>query len=160
VIAAAEGNPLFLEQLVAMQAEDGDDIAVPPNLRALLAARVDSRLVHGSSRARRSTRLWLIGSTAAFVLVVLGLFSPVLGLIALLIRLDSPGPAVFTQRRVGEGGVAREPQLFLPQAEDTMRALSLSEPLKHVRLGLAALGELAGPLGMIARLREVVGQTA
>ena len=58
------------------------------------------------------------------------------------------------------GGVANEPQLFIPQAEDTMRTLSLSEPLKHVRLGLAALGELAGPLGMIARLREVVGQAA
>jgi glucokinase len=55
------------------------------------------------------------------------------------------------------GGVAREPQLFLPQAEDTMRALSLSEPLRHVRLGLAELGDLAGPLGMIARLRELTG---
>lgn len=39
----------------------------------LLAARVDSRLVDGAARARRNTRLWLIGSTAAFVLVVLGL---------------------------------------------------------------------------------------
>jgi hypothetical protein len=39
----------------------------------LLAARVDSRLVDGSSHVRRSTRLWLIGSAAAFVLVVLGL---------------------------------------------------------------------------------------
>lgn len=53
------------------------------------------------------------------------------------------------------GGVAREPELFLPQAEDTMRALALGEPLKHVRLALAELGELAGPLGMIARLREL-----
>ena len=56
------------------------------------------------------------------------------------------------------GGVAHESQLFLPQAEDTMRALALSEPLKHLRLGLAALGDLAGPLGMIARLREVASQ--
>ena len=53
------------------------------------------------------------------------------------------------------GGVAHEPELFLPQAEDTMHALSLSEPLKHVRLALAELGDLAGPLGMIARLREL-----
>lgn len=53
------------------------------------------------------------------------------------------------------GGVAREPALFLPQAEDTMRALALGEPLKHVRLALAELGDLAGPLGMIARLREL-----
>lgn len=55
------------------------------------------------------------------------------------------------------GGVAREPALFLPQAEDTMRALALGEPLKHVRLALAELGDLAGPLGMIARLRELAG---
>lgn len=55
------------------------------------------------------------------------------------------------------GGVAHEPELFLPQAENTMRTLSLSEPLKHVRLALAELGDLAGPLGMIARLRELAG---
>jgi tetratricopeptide (TPR) repeat protein len=41
VIEAAEGNPLFVEQLVAMQAEDGVDLAVPPTLQALLAARID-----------------------------------------------------------------------------------------------------------------------
>lgn len=52
------------------------------------------------------------------------------------------------------GGVANEPELFLPQAENTMRALSLAEPLKYVRLARAELGEMAGPLGMIARLRE------
>ena len=46
-------------------------------------------------------------------------------------------------------------ELFLPQAENTMRALALGEPLKYVRLGLAELGDMAGPLGMIARLREV-----
>ncbi|HLB08053.1 MAG TPA: glycosyltransferase family 39 protein, partial [Gemmatimonadaceae bacterium] len=39
----------------------------------LLAASVDSRLRDGSARVRRSTRLWLIGSTSAFVLVVLAL---------------------------------------------------------------------------------------
>src|SRR5260221_9236544 len=37
-------------------------------------------------------------------LLVLVVFAPVLALIAILIRLDSPGPAVFTQRRVGEDG--------------------------------------------------------
>lgn len=52
------------------------------------------------------------------------------------------------------GGVAQSHELFLPQAENTMRSLSLGEPLKYVRLGLAELGDMAGPLGMIARLRE------
>jgi glucokinase len=53
------------------------------------------------------------------------------------------------------GGVAREPALFLPEAENTMLSLSLSEPLKYVRVALAELGEMAGPLGMIARLRDL-----
>jgi len=41
VIRAAEGNPLFVEQLVAMRTQDGGEVAVPPTLQALLAARID-----------------------------------------------------------------------------------------------------------------------
>jgi DNA-binding SARP family transcriptional activator/predicted ATPase len=37
----AEGNPLFLEQLVAMLAEDGTAATMPPTIQALLAARLD-----------------------------------------------------------------------------------------------------------------------
>lgn len=52
------------------------------------------------------------------------------------------------------GGVARSAALFLPQAENTMKAVALSEPLRHVRLTLSQLGDNAGTLGMIARLRQ------
>jgi tetratricopeptide (TPR) repeat protein len=39
---AAEGNPLFLEQLIALAAEeDPHELAVPPTIQALLAARLD-----------------------------------------------------------------------------------------------------------------------
>jgi class 3 adenylate cyclase/tetratricopeptide (TPR) repeat protein len=42
IVAAAEGNPLFVEQLVAMNAETGStEVEVPPTLQALLAARID-----------------------------------------------------------------------------------------------------------------------
>jgi class 3 adenylate cyclase len=44
VSAAAEGNPLFVEQMLAMLSEDGTneaDVAVPPTIQALLAARLD-----------------------------------------------------------------------------------------------------------------------
>jgi tetratricopeptide (TPR) repeat protein len=40
VLAAAEGNPLFLEHLVAMRADDPAG-ATPPSIQALLAARID-----------------------------------------------------------------------------------------------------------------------
>ena len=41
ILEAAGGNPLFVEEMVAMAAEDGGEIAVPPTIQALLAARLD-----------------------------------------------------------------------------------------------------------------------
>ncbi|MGH3092396.1 MAG: AAA family ATPase [Gaiellaceae bacterium] len=44
VVEAAEGNPLFLEQLLAFESEDGHDggrLATPPTIQALLGARID-----------------------------------------------------------------------------------------------------------------------
>src|SRR5438552_1109573 len=40
VVEAAEGNPLFVEEMAALVSEDGD-VAVPPTIQALLAARLD-----------------------------------------------------------------------------------------------------------------------
>ena len=40
ILAAAEGNPLFLEHLVAMRADDPAGVT-PPSINALLAARID-----------------------------------------------------------------------------------------------------------------------
>jgi class 3 adenylate cyclase/tetratricopeptide (TPR) repeat protein len=41
VIATAEGNPLFVEQLLAHLADDPRAATVPPSIQALLAARID-----------------------------------------------------------------------------------------------------------------------
>src|SRR5262249_47056323 len=38
---AAGGNPLFVTEMVAMAREAEGEVAVPPNLKALLAARLD-----------------------------------------------------------------------------------------------------------------------
>jgi class 3 adenylate cyclase/tetratricopeptide (TPR) repeat protein len=42
ILDTAEGNPLFVEQLVALRAQAHGDIAIPPTLQALLGARLDS----------------------------------------------------------------------------------------------------------------------
>ena len=42
IMQSAEGNPLFVEQMVALALESGDgEVSVPPTIQALLAARVD-----------------------------------------------------------------------------------------------------------------------
>jgi class 3 adenylate cyclase/tetratricopeptide (TPR) repeat protein len=46
ITEAAEGNPLFLEQLLALGAEEGKQETIPPTIHAILAARLD-RLEHG-----------------------------------------------------------------------------------------------------------------
>jgi lipopolysaccharide/colanic/teichoic acid biosynthesis glycosyltransferase len=58
---------------------------------ALAASRRDSRLVNASCRA-----LDIVGSV-----VLLVVLSPLLLAIAIAIRLDSPGPVLFRQRRLG-----------------------------------------------------------
>jgi class 3 adenylate cyclase/tetratricopeptide (TPR) repeat protein len=40
IVARADGNPLFLEQLLAAQV-DGEETTLPPSLHAVLAARID-----------------------------------------------------------------------------------------------------------------------
>jgi class 3 adenylate cyclase/tetratricopeptide (TPR) repeat protein len=42
LLAAAEGNPFFLEQLVAMRQETGSIAAIPASIQAILAARADA----------------------------------------------------------------------------------------------------------------------
>lgn len=41
IAAAAEGNPLFVEQISAMAAEEGRELTIPPSIQALLAERLD-----------------------------------------------------------------------------------------------------------------------
>jgi class 3 adenylate cyclase len=41
ILRTAGGNPLFVTEMVAMAGEAEDEVAVPPTLRALLAARLD-----------------------------------------------------------------------------------------------------------------------
>jgi predicted ATPase/class 3 adenylate cyclase len=41
IAEAAEGNPLFVEQMLAILTEDGDELEIPPTIQGLLAARLD-----------------------------------------------------------------------------------------------------------------------
>ena len=41
IVTAAEGNPLFVEQMSAMVAEGDGEVSIPPSIQALLAERLD-----------------------------------------------------------------------------------------------------------------------
>ena len=69
-------------------------------------------------------------------LVALVVFSPVFALISLLIRLDSPGPAVFTQRRIGEGG----------RPFDILKFRSMQVGAEEQQAQLQDLNQASGPL--------------
>jgi len=68
--------------------------------------------------------------------IALVVFAPVVALIALLIRLDSPGPVVFTQRRVGEGG----------RQFDILKFRSMRVGAEEQQAQLQDLNQASGPL--------------
>ena len=89
----------------------GVDLLVNPGVVEVAGPRLVLRRANGlpmlhverpvSSGGRYVLKMAADRVVAALALVVL---APVLGLIALLVRRGSPGPAFFTQERVGEGG--------------------------------------------------------
>jgi lipopolysaccharide/colanic/teichoic acid biosynthesis glycosyltransferase len=65
-----------------------------------------SREVQVSAAARgRRLHYWLKDVLDMIIgVVALGAFSPVLLIVALAVKLDSPGPAIFKQKRIGKDG--------------------------------------------------------
>jgi glucokinase len=57
---------------------------------------------------------------------------------------------------LGGGVLMGAGDLFFDHVERIMRQLARKEPLKHMRLERATLGDRSGPLGMIAELGEMV----
>ncbi|MCZ7530349.1 MAG: sugar transferase [Acidimicrobiia bacterium] len=84
--------PRFFDVGVAPEGPDTDDVWGIPLYRVRRAA-----LRTGAWGAKRSTDVLVSG-------VALTLLSPLLGLLALAVRLTSSGPVLFRQRRVGQHG--------------------------------------------------------
>lgn len=71
----------------------------------------------------------------AFTLLILPVTLPLMGLVALAISLESPGPVLFRQRRVGENGRLFEMLKFrtmLPQAETMQHAVEQVDEQGHL----------------------------
>ncbi|MFD7611916.1 sugar transferase [Streptomyces sp. NPDC059828] len=91
--------------------EDGCRLVVLPGISEVARRRVDVSSVagltmlhvappirHGAAVVLKAAMDWLGAG------LLLGLLTPVLAVVALAVRLDSPGPALHRQIRVGQGG--------------------------------------------------------
>ena len=111
VLPAPEIDAAVLRRLSWIAAAQGVDFLVVPMLADVAASRLAPRphggvpMLHISpavlSRIPRLPKELVDRLLAALLLLVL---SPVLAVVALTIRLDSAGPALFRQRRVGKHG--------------------------------------------------------
>lgn len=77
---------------------------------------------HRDERARRLFDIW--AACVGWMLV-----APLLAVLAIAVRFESPGPAVFRQRRIGRGG-----RPFTVYKFRTMRASAASEPATPVAI--------------------------
>jgi len=95
--ALGAAGPPFVEARYSRRAVGARLVEVLEQVRRLARGRdVAPRPAGAAGAAKRAVDL-LVAAT------VLAVLSPLLVLIALAIRLDSPGPALFRQRRVGRG---------------------------------------------------------
>jgi lipopolysaccharide/colanic/teichoic acid biosynthesis glycosyltransferase len=104
-------GPLLESRFRGVMVEDGVDFFERVTGKLAIESLRPSSLIlsdgfrHADFRLSRVREALRRGVTVVVALLGLILASPVLALIALAIRLDSSGPAVFVQDRVGRGGL-------------------------------------------------------
>ncbi|MBN1172503.1 MAG: sugar transferase [Micromonosporaceae bacterium] len=111
VVPSAHLDGIRLRRLAWALMDADIDLIIAPTIEEVVADRVTMSDVGGRlllhiqaprfSGPLRLAKEFLDRSAAAVLLIIA---APLMGLIALLIRLTSPGPAVFRQRRVGRNG--------------------------------------------------------
>ncbi|HEY7222428.1 MAG TPA: sugar transferase [Micromonosporaceae bacterium] len=111
ITGSAELTGKRLRRLGWQMEGTGIDLVLAPSLTDVAGPRIHTRpiaglpLIHVSSPEFRGRRKWIKGlfdRTAAGLGLLL--LAPLFLVIALAIKLDDPGPALFRQRRVGLGG--------------------------------------------------------
>lgn len=111
VLASGDLGPDQLRRVAWDLEPTGADLLVAPSLVEVAGPRLSIRPVSGLpllqveqpqfSGARRVVKSTFDRTLALLILLVL---SPLLATIAVAIRLTSPGPAIFTQQRIGRDG--------------------------------------------------------
>jgi class 3 adenylate cyclase/tetratricopeptide (TPR) repeat protein len=162
IVHAAEGNPLFIEEMLALVRDSGGEVEVPPTIQALLAARLDqldpaerSVLERGSVEGRTFHR----GAVAALAEEDGGVDQRLLGLVRKeLVRPDRPalpGDDAYRFRHLLIRDAAYE---ALPKAERADLHERFARWLEQHGTELVELDEILGyHLEQAARFRQELG---
>jgi exopolysaccharide biosynthesis polyprenyl glycosylphosphotransferase len=139
IIPGSSWQQRQLRELSWLLEDTGIDMVISTSLDGIAPHRVavvqqEGRLMIkvGSASPRGSQALVKSASDRLGAALLLALLTPLLLLIALAIRLDSPGPAIFRQTRVREGGAHFTMLKFRSMHVDAEKQLSrLQELNKH-----------------------------
>jgi exopolysaccharide biosynthesis polyprenyl glycosylphosphotransferase len=111
IIAAHTSDSDHILDAIRISKALGARVSILPRLFEVVGSSVDFDEVEGAMLlAARDNRLsrssYLLKRSMDVSVAVLGvlLLAPLLVLVAIMIRLDSPGPVFFRQRRIGQGG--------------------------------------------------------
>jgi exopolysaccharide biosynthesis polyprenyl glycosylphosphotransferase len=113
-----------VSKLQTLLLDAGVEVLLVPHMGQAGAGRLSVRQLGGLPLlhvGRRESGLGLLGKRAldlAVAVPLVMLLAPLFALLAVLIRVDSPGPAFFRQRRVGKGGAAFTLWKFRTMATD------------------------------------------
>lgn len=125
----------------------GVKVSVLPEESRVAGSSVELDHLHGLTllgvrrfEFTRSSRLIKRGFDLVGSAVVLALLAPLLLITALAIRLESPGPVLFRQRRIGSNGRAFEMLKFRSMVNE---AEQRKDELRHLNEGAAGLFKIA-----------------
>jgi len=111
IIGAHDHSNAMTFELLEAAREAGTRVSLLPDMLEVVGSSVDFDDLYGvtllgvrHTQLSRSSKLLKRGFDCVGAAVLLVVLAPVMAVLALAIRLDSPGPALFRQWRVGRGG--------------------------------------------------------
>jgi exopolysaccharide biosynthesis polyprenyl glycosylphosphotransferase len=148
MITASDAEPAYALALMAACQEAGVQLSMVPSLFNVLTSQIRVKEVAGVPIFALEERIFLRSSRVlkrAIDLAVAGvslvLLSPLLGVVALLIKAESRGPVIFRHTRLGKRA----------QPFTLMKFRSMREDAEQMKAQLDHLNEAEGPLFKIRR---------
>lgn len=147
ILSTDTSNHIQLMDIVSHCSENGLRANIEPDLYSIFTGQTRTQSLYGIPLIEVRTELlkpWQETTKRVFdvlfSLTVLVIGSPLWLLIAILVKLDSPGPIIYTQPRIGKGGVVfkiykfRSMKQAPPQPKETWTSVNDPRVTKFGRL--------------------------